>query len=169
MMQSAKTGEQQAGRFRKGQSGNPAGRPRGSRHSATLAAEALLEGEAEKLTRKCIELALAGDTVALRLCIERICPPRKDRPVSFPLPSINTARDAADVMSSVMSAVAAGQITPNDAAEISKVIAVAVKAYEIAEVNDGTDWTKRLTLAELHRIAAGGTPPRLTINAHNQR
>ena len=73
------------------------------------------------------------------------------------------------MMSSVMSAVAAGQITPNDAAEISKVIAVAVKAYEIAEVTDGTDWAKRLTLAELHRIAAGGTPPRLTINAHNQR
>jgi hypothetical protein len=90
--------------------------------------------------------------------------------VGFQLSPINSAKDAADVMSSVMSAVAAGQITPNDAAEISKVIAVAVKAYEIAEVTDGTDWAKRLTLDELHRIAAGGTPPRLlTINPRNRR
>ena len=42
MVSSAKTGEQQAGRFRKGQSGNPAGRPRGSRNTATMAAEAML-------------------------------------------------------------------------------------------------------------------------------
>jgi hypothetical protein len=160
-MSSENTGQKQAGRFQKGQSGNPAGRPRGARNSATLAAEALLDGEAEALTRKAIEMAKGGDTVALRLCLERIYPPRKDRPVTFPLPPINTARDAADVMSSVMSAVAAGQITPNDAAEISKVVAVAVKAYEIAEVTDGADWAERLTLAELHRIAAGGTPPRL--------
>ena len=81
-----KTGQQQGGRFEKGRSGNPRGRPLGSRNSATLAAEALLEGEAEKLTRKCIELAMDGDTVALRLCLERIYPARKDRPVTFPLP-----------------------------------------------------------------------------------
>jgi len=74
------TGEQQGGRFGKGRSGNPRGRPLGSRNSATLAAEALLEGEAEKLTRKCIELALSGDTVALRLCLERFTPRAKTAP-----------------------------------------------------------------------------------------
>ena len=63
--------------FRKGRSGNPAGRPPGSRNRATIAAEALLEGEAQALTRKAIELALAGDTTALRLCLERIVPQRK--------------------------------------------------------------------------------------------
>src|SRR4029077_7685570 len=40
-----------------GQSGNPSGRPKGSRNRTTLAAEALLDGEAEQLTRKAIELA----------------------------------------------------------------------------------------------------------------
>ncbi len=66
-----------AGRFARGN----AGRPRGARHKTTLAVEALLEGEAEGLTRKAVEMAMAGDTTALRLCMERICPPRKDAPV----------------------------------------------------------------------------------------
>ena len=155
-----KTGEQQAGRFRKGQSGNPRGRPRGARNSATLAAEALLDGEVQALTRKAIQMALDGDSVALRICMERICPARKDRPVAFALPPINTARDAADVMSDVLTAVASGQITPADASEISKVVAVAVKAFEAAELTEGKDWVKQLTDTELLRIAAGGTPPR---------
>jgi hypothetical protein len=73
--------------------------------------------KAENLTRKCIELALGGDTVALRFCLERIYLPRKDRPVTFPLPPITSARDAADVMGAVAEAVAAGRITPSDAAE----------------------------------------------------
>ena len=155
-MSSDNTGEQQAGRFRKGQSGNPRGRPRGARNSATLAAEALLDGEVQALTRKAIQMALDGDSVALRICMERICPARKDRPVAFALPPINTARDAADVMSDVLSAVASGQLTPADASEISKVVAVAVKAFEAAELTD----VNQLTDAELLRIAAGGAPPR---------
>ena len=63
--------------FRPGQSGNPNGRPKGSRNAATLALESLLDGEAEALTRKAVELALAGDIAALRLCLDRILPPRK--------------------------------------------------------------------------------------------
>jgi hypothetical protein len=74
---SENTGEQQAGRFRKGQSGNPAGRPRGARNATTLAAEALLAGEAAALTRKAIELALDGDVVALRICLDKILPARQ--------------------------------------------------------------------------------------------
>jgi hypothetical protein len=64
-----------------------AGKAKGARHKATLAAESLLDGEAEKLTRTAIERALAGDGVALRLCLERLIPPRKDRPIRIDLPS----------------------------------------------------------------------------------
>jgi hypothetical protein len=88
-----KTDTKQGARFRKGQSGNPSGRPRGARNKATLAVEALLDGEAEVLTRRAIERAKEGDSVALRLCLERILPPRKDRPVSFALPKIESAAD----------------------------------------------------------------------------
>ena len=160
-MSLANTARKQAGGFQKGQSGNPRGRPAGSRNNATLAAEALLAGEAEKLTRKCIELALDGDTFALRLCMERIYPARKDRPVEFALPPINTARDAADVMSSVMNAVAAGQLTPADASELSKVVACTVKSFEAAELADSLVPLGQLTDAELLRIAAGGSAPEI--------
>jgi hypothetical protein len=155
------TGEQQAGRFMKGQSGNPAGRPRGSRNATTLAAEAMLDGEAEALTRKAIDMALAGDVVALRLCLERIYPPRKDKPVEFPLPPIHTARDAADVMSAVMNAVATGQLTPADASEISKVVACTVKSFEAAEFADSLARMDQLTDAQLNRIAAAASAPKI--------
>ena len=69
--------------FEPGKSGNPAGKSKGTRNKTTLAVEALLDGEAETLTRKAIELAKAGDLAALRVCLDRIAPPRKDRPVLF--------------------------------------------------------------------------------------
>ena len=62
--------------FQPGQSGNPAGRPKGSRSKATLALEAIFEGEADALTRKVIELALDGDTQALRMCLDPLWCPR---------------------------------------------------------------------------------------------
>jgi hypothetical protein len=162
-MSSAKTGEQQVGRFRKGRSGNPAGRPAGSRNTATLACEALLEGQAEALTQKAVDMALAGDPVALRLCLERICPVRKDRAVSFPLPPINAARDAANIAAAVTEAVAAGQITPSEAGEIGKLIEAYVRAYHAAELDDRSARVDQLSDEELMRIIRKGesTPPRL--------
>lgn len=113
------TGGQQAqGKFRPGQSGNPRGRPAGARHKVTRAVEALLEGEAEKLTRKAVDMALAGDGPALRLCLDRIAPPRKDSPVSFPLPPIRTAGDTVTASSSLLEAVAAGEVTPDEAGRV---------------------------------------------------
>ena len=80
--------------FQKGQSGNPNGKPKGTRHRVTVAAEALMEGEAEAITRKAIELAKGGDGPALRLCMDRIYPPRKERSVRFRLPSLDKVEDA---------------------------------------------------------------------------
>ena len=83
----ATTYTDKSGKFAKG---NP-GRPKGSRHKHVLAIQNLLDGEAETLGRKAIDLALAGDTTALRLCIERIAPARKDSPVAFDLPTMTNA------------------------------------------------------------------------------
>ena len=164
-MSLANTTRKQAGGFQKGQSGNPAGRPAGSRNNATLACEALLEGQAEALTQKAVDMALAGDPVALRICLERICPVRKDRAVRFPLPPITSARDAADIAAAVAEAVAAGHITPSEAAEIGKVIEIYVKAYQTAELNDRVACVKQMSDEELMRVITSGsgesTPPRL--------
>jgi hypothetical protein len=122
------------GRWQKGQSGNPRGCARGSRHKATLAAEALLDGEAQALTRKCIEMAKAGDTIALRLCLERIVPPRKDRPVSFAMPEIASADDASQAMGSILRAIAAGDVTPSEASDIARLVEAYVKTLEIREI-----------------------------------
>jgi hypothetical protein len=163
---SVKTGEEQAaGRFMKGRSGNAAGRPLGARNATTMAAEALLEGEAEKLTRKCIELAMDGDTTALRLCLERIYPARRDRPVTFALPRISSPRDAADIAAAIAQAVAAGHLSPSEAAELGKVIDVYVRAYQTAELNDRGTRLELMTDEQLMDIIRKGsgesTPPRL--------
>ena len=65
------------GHFRKGASGNPQGRPAGTRNKALLAMESLLDGEAEAITRVAVEKAKEGDATALRLCLERICLPER--------------------------------------------------------------------------------------------
>ena len=110
-------------------------------------------------------MALAGDTVALKICIDRIFPVRRDRPVSFPLPPITSPRDAADIAAAVAEAVAAGHITPSEAAEIGKVIEIYVKAYQTAELVDRTVPINQMTDEELLRIIQNGptenTPPRL--------
>jgi uncharacterized protein YjaG (DUF416 family) len=111
-----------------------------------MAAEELLDGEASNLTRKAIDLALAGDTVALRLCLERILPPRKDRPLTFALPAINSAADASKAHSALLAAVASGSVTPGEAAEVSKLIEGFVRIVEVSEMEDRlTEIEQRMT------------------------
>jgi len=115
--------------------GNP-GRPPGSRNKATLTIEALLDGEAEKIGRKAIEKALEGDTTAIRLCLERILPARRDRPISFHLPELKTAGDAVKAASAILAAVAAGEITPSEAAELGKLVESFTRTLEAAELEE---------------------------------
>ena len=122
------------GRFQKGKSGNPAGRPPGSRNAATLAVEALLEGEAEKLSRKAVELALDGNTMALRLCLDRIAPPRRGTAVSLDIGPARTLADLGEAQARVLSAMAAGDLTVEEAADAARVIEAVGSAYERREL-----------------------------------
>jgi hypothetical protein len=131
----ANSAKQQRGRpFPKGVSGNPAGRPLGSRHKVTLAVEALLDGQHEALTQKAIDLALAGDTVALRLCLDRIAPTRKGRPVALELPSVETAADVLKALGVVVAETASGTITPEEAVMIASVFETKRKAIETVDI-----------------------------------
>lgn len=113
--------------------GNP-GRPRGARHKSTLACEALLDGQTDQLTQKAIDMALAGDVQALRICMDRIAPPRKDRHVTFEMPAISGAADHPAVLSAIMVAVAAGDLTPVEGQSLAAMLAEHRKAIETADL-----------------------------------
>jgi hypothetical protein len=110
------------GQFVKGTSGNPSGRPPGSRNKTTLMMEGLLEGEAEQLFRKAVELALGGDVQALRLCLERLMPPRKDRLVHFDIPPVDNLNDIALALKHILGAISEGQITPQEGEILSRIV-----------------------------------------------
>ncbi len=127
-------GKQRGRPFKAGASGNPAGRPRGARNRTTVAVEEILDGEADALARKAIELALGGDTVALRLCLERIAPAKRERPTPFALPKLEIAADAVQASAALVEAVAAGELTTAQAAELGKLVESFVKAIEVTDV-----------------------------------
>jgi len=114
--------------FEKGESGNPAGRPRGSRNRATLLMESLLADDAEAIGRKAIAMAKQGDMAAIRLCMDRLAPVRKGEPVAFELPPLDKPADSVAAAAEIVAAVAAGELTPSEAAELAKVIDVYVRA-----------------------------------------
>jgi hypothetical protein len=132
-----KTAEKQRGRpFEPGQSGNPSGRPKGSRNRVTQAVEMLIHGQAEALGAKAVEMALSGDASMLRALLSTIVPTRRDRTVEFELPKIETAGDARKASSAVLAACAAGELSPNEASEIMGLIATHVQAIDVAELED---------------------------------
>ena len=114
--------------FQKGESGNPAGRPRGSRNRATLLMEGLLADDAEAIGRKAIELAKQGDMAAIRLCMDRLAPARKGEPVAFELPPLDKPADSVAAAAEIVAAVAAGELTPSEGADLAKLVDVYVRA-----------------------------------------
>ena len=126
--------DQQGTRFQKGQSGNPRGRVEGSRNKATLLLDKLADAEAEAIQRQVIAAAKGGDLKAAELILARIWPPRRGRPVRLELPLARTAADISDGMAAVVEAMAAGEVTPEEAATISNVLEVHRKALETHEL-----------------------------------
>jgi hypothetical protein len=120
--------------FERGKSGNPSGRPKGHRNKATIAMEELLDGEAEGLTRKVIEKALDGDTAALRLCLDRLLPPRRERHVTFDLPKIESAKDAQAAASAILAACAVGNLSPGEATVLMDLVSGYLRTLETTEL-----------------------------------
>lgn len=121
--------------FEPGRSGNPAGRPRGSRNRSTLVLEQIFEGEAEALSRRAIAMALDGDGPAMKLCLDRLLSPRRDRSITFDLPAINSAADLPKATEAMLRAVASGEITPSEAADIGKAVSAHIEAITAADLS----------------------------------
>jgi hypothetical protein len=102
----------------------------------------MVDGEGEAITRKAIELAKAGDATAIRLMLDRLLPPRRDRPIPFALPELETAADAKAAAAAIVHAVASGDLTPSEAAELSKLL------DNFTRVLEATDFHARLEALE---------------------
>ncbi|HEY6603793.1 MAG TPA: DUF5681 domain-containing protein [Xanthobacteraceae bacterium] len=129
-------------RFQKGQSGNPAGRPRGVLNRATVLAQELLSARVESIAGKLIELAEGGDMRAIRVCMDRLLPAIKDQPIAVELPPIEKPADSVEAAASIAAAVAAGDLTAAEAALLAKVVDVYVRAL------DSKGFNERLTKLE---------------------
>ena len=126
-----KNGRNTAGQFTEGN----CGRPKGSRNKATLAIESLLQGQAEALTQTAVKKALEGDSMALRLFMERIAPAPKDQPVSFSLPKMHNALDASEA-ARVLTAVSEGELTPIEATRVMGLIESYRRTLELTEIEE---------------------------------
>ena len=140
--------------FQKGESGNPAGRPRGARNRTTILLQNLLEDDGEARARKAIDLAKGGDLAALRMCMDRLMPARKHEPVAVDLPRLDTAADTVTAARTIVAAVAAGELTPSEAADIAKAVDIYVRALATQEFEE--------RLAKLER---GPAPASVSANA----
>ena len=123
-------------KFRKGQSGNPGGKPKGCRNATTILFDELLKSNATELIEKVIEMAKDGDGPALRLCIEWLAPPRRDRPVWFDLQEMKEARDAVNASAAIVAAVANGDLTPMEASELGKLIESYARTLQAVEFEE---------------------------------
>jgi hypothetical protein len=80
-----------------------------------------------------LELALGGNATALRLCLERIIPARRGRPVQLDLPPVRGATDLGGTMAAITNAATSGAITPGEAAELARVLEIFVRAVETSD------------------------------------
>lgn len=117
-------------RFKPGQSGNPKGRPAGSRSKALIALDALGEGEAEAIVKAMIEAAKSGDAVPARIILDRVWPPRKGARLTFDLPKVDSSEDLPGAIASVTRQVADGEISPDEGSVIVGLLESHRKAIE---------------------------------------
>ena len=118
--------------FKKGQSGNPKGRPKGIKDRRAVYRE-LLEPHTQALLKKAVDLALEGDTTALRLCLERVCPPIKavEATVAFELPNDTPLTDTGHA---ILQATAGGELSPQQAQALLSALSAQAKIIETDEL-----------------------------------
>ena len=126
--------KQAAGRWQPGQSGNPAGRPKGARHAALMALDAIGDDAAGEVMQAVVEAAKGGDMRAAEILLRRLWPERKGRPLAMELPPIGGAGDLPAAVGAVVEAVAAGDLTADEGQAIAAMLEGQRRAIETAEL-----------------------------------
>ena len=133
-------------RFRKGESGNKAGRPKGIQDSRVKLRE-MFKPHAEELIKKAVDMALDGDTTALRLCLERFIPPIRSESETVALGELSGS--LAEQGQAIISAMGGGRLAPSQAAEMLGTLASLVRIREADELD------KRITALEQNLASRG--------------
>ena len=120
--------------WKKGTSGNPRGRPKGSRNQATLLAMAAMEGELKDVVRVVIDAAKGGDMAAARLVVDKLIPAVRERALSIDLPAVATADDCATAQAKVLAAVAAGDLLPSEGEALAGLIEQQRRSLETSDL-----------------------------------
>ena len=120
--------------FQKGLSGNPAGKPPGTRHRVTQLVEGLIADKAEALTQRALESALAGDPALLKALLDRLAPPRKERPVEVDLPPLASPSDAPAIAAALLAKAAAGELAPAEAQGLAGLLESYRRQSELADI-----------------------------------
>lgn len=120
--------------FIKGQSGNPKGKPKGVRHTATQITYALIEGNLQEVLETVVERAINGDMTACRMILDKVLPNTKDRPVTIDLPEINDLNGVGFAQAEILQAVATGDITPNEGERIASIVEARRRSLETIDL-----------------------------------
>ena len=123
-----------AGRFHKGQSGNPAGKPRGAKNRSSLVAERLFADESREICGSVIAQAKTGNMQAAKIILDRVLPPIKDKPIEIDLPKMMTCNDLVRAVECITSAVGSGLISPLEGESIARIVDIHIKALELNEI-----------------------------------
>ncbi len=119
-------------KFLPGKSGNPAGRPKGSRNRHSLLRESLVTAsEAREVVAKLVESAKAGDTAAAGILMDRLWPKlRPQAPVAqFDLPAADLAQQA----EAVVREMADGRLPVEQGSQILGSLSAVARIKEVSE------------------------------------
>jgi hypothetical protein len=122
------------GTWKPGQSGNPAGKPPGTRNRATQMVLAFMEGGAEEITLAIIDAARKGDMAAARLVLERHAAPARERPLSLNLPDTSTVAGVSEAQQAILQAVGSGELMPGEGTALAGILEARRKALETIEL-----------------------------------
>jgi Family of unknown function (DUF5681) len=129
-------GNQRGRPFQKGQSGNPSGKPPETRARVTVLGEKIMRDDADAIVQSVVEAAKNGDPTAMRLCVERLIPVRKGRPIEFELPQVETASGVVEAIGMIAKQMAEGELSPEEAATVASVIEIQRRAIDLADIEE---------------------------------